>query len=136
MHGSMPLIVTLATALGLALLLGFLAAKLRLPYCAACDEWDWYPLADVPHRCGHELAWRPVEPIGTVYATTTVRRPFLPGSTRDDVPLTTVLLELDGAPGVRFIGHVDDAVEPRIGDRLRGRFLTVDGRPDLRFEPS
>lgn len=31
MHGSMPLIVTLATALGLALLLGFLAAKLRLP---------------------------------------------------------------------------------------------------------
>jgi CPA2 family monovalent cation:H+ antiporter-2 len=31
MHGSMPLIVTLAAALGLALLLGFVALKLRLP---------------------------------------------------------------------------------------------------------
>jgi CPA2 family monovalent cation:H+ antiporter-2 len=31
MHGSMPLIVTLATALGLALVLGFVALRLRLP---------------------------------------------------------------------------------------------------------
>src|SRR5262252_9642223 len=31
MHASMPLIVTLAAALGLALVLGFVASRLRLP---------------------------------------------------------------------------------------------------------
>ena len=70
-----------------------------------------------------------------MYAATTVRRPFLPGATRDDVPLTTALVELDGAPGIRLVTHFASGVEPRIGDRVTGRFGPVDGRPDLRFEP-
>jgi uncharacterized OB-fold protein len=113
---------------------GIAAAELRLPYCASCDEWDWYPLAGVPHRCGRELAWRAVAPTGTVYATTTVRRPFLPGASREDVPLTTALVELDDAPGVRLVARFERGDEPRIGDRVRGRFESAHGRPDLRFE--
>ena len=47
------------------------AAELRLPHCEHCDAWVWYPLRVVPHVCGRELQWRPVDPLGTVYATTT-----------------------------------------------------------------
>ena len=53
---------------------------------------------------------------------------------RDDVPLTTALVELDEAPGVRLVAHFERGDEPRIGDRVRGRFESTDGRPDLRFE--
>src|SRR5215218_7668538 len=81
------------------------------------------------------LSWTAVPPTGTVYATTTVRRPFLPGATRDDVPVTTILVELDHAPGVRLVARVEHGAEAPVGTHVAGRFVSVGERMDLRFEP-
>ena len=48
------------------------------------------------------------------FTFTTVRRPFLPDASQADVPFTTVLVELDGPPGVRLV----DGVDPTIGMRV------------------
>jgi len=114
---------------------GIAAGELRLPHCAACDAWVWYPQSGVPHVCGRPLSWTAVPPTGTVYATTTVRRPFLPGATRDDVPVTTILVELDHAPGVRLVARVEHGAEASVGTHVAGRFVSVGERMDLRFEP-
>ena len=49
------------------------------------------------------------------FTFTTVRRPFLPDASQADVPFTTVLVELDGPPGVRL----DEVHDPT--DRLHGK---------------
>jgi hypothetical protein len=51
-----------------------------------------------------------------------VRRPFLPDASKADVPFTTVLVELDGPPGVRLVGRLVDGVAPTIGMRVIAKF--------------
>ena len=115
---------------------GVAASELRLPKCARCGNWQWYPLPGVPHACGGDLVWTALAAEGVVFSHTTVRRPFLPGATRDDVPLTTALIALTDAPGVRLVVRWVDDVAPTIGERAVGRFVDVDGRKELRFEPA
>ncbi|HUF97698.1 MAG TPA: OB-fold domain-containing protein [Ilumatobacter sp.] len=117
---------------------GIAAGELRLPQCQRCAEWQWYPLDGVPHSCGGELSWTAVPADGTIFTFTTVRHPFLPGAGPADVPLTTVLVELAGAPGVRLVARlatVGANESALIGQRVVGRFVDIDGRRDLRFEP-
>ncbi|MET0324837.1 MAG: OB-fold domain-containing protein [Ilumatobacteraceae bacterium] len=114
---------------------GIEEGELRLPRCERCGSWQWYPVGGTGHSCGGDLRWTAVEPTGRIFSFTTVRRPFLPGATTSDPPLTTVLFELDGAPDVRLIGQLVEGAEPVIGARVTGRFVEADGRRDLRFEP-
>ena len=51
-----------------------------------------------------------------------MRRPFLPDSSKADVPFTTVLVELDGPPGVRLVARLVDGVDPTIGMRVIAKF--------------
>lgn len=95
---------------------GIAAGELRVPRCSVCGAWQWYP--DEMGTCcaGGELAWTPVSGTGTVYTTTTVRRPFLPGGA-EDVPFRLVFVDLDDAPGVRFVGNTTDE-DVEIGSRV------------------
>jgi hypothetical protein len=80
---------------------------------------------------------RPFRPDRRVFTFTTVRRPFLPAAGKADVPFTTVLVELDGPPGLRLVGRLVDGVDPTIGHRQvhqrprrrRRRVKPSDGSP-------
>ena len=75
-------------------------------------------------------------PQGSVFTFTVVRRPFLPGATKADVPLTTVMVELDDAPGVRLVARLADGVDPRIGMRVTAVFEHHGEVDDVRFTSS
>jgi len=89
-----------------------------IPRCSACGRWQWYP-DDAGADCdGADLVWHVLPGTGTVYSHTTVRRSFLPGQ-RERAPFTIVLVDLDGAEGVRLVGNLAEGAEPRVGQRVR-----------------
>jgi uncharacterized protein len=115
---------------------GVAAGELRLPQCGACGRFQWYPIPGTPHCPSAPLTWTTVPPTGTVFSFTVVRRPFLPGATRADVPVTSVLVDLDGAPGMRLVGMLGDGgPAPRIGMRVEASFPEVHGRRTVQFVP-
>jgi len=89
-----------------------------LPRCSVCGDWQWYPDSAGPGCPGATYEWEELAGTGTVYTFTVVRRSFLPDQ-RDRAPYTVVLVELDGAAGVRLVGNLADGAEPRIGLRVR-----------------
>ena len=113
---------------------GVAAGELRLPRCTACGAWQWYPLPGTAHCPGAAVEWTAVSPMGTVFTFTVVRRPFLPGTTRDDVPVVTILVELDDAPGIRLVSALRDGIEPRVGMRVTAGFPDLGGRRSVLFE--
>jgi uncharacterized OB-fold protein len=115
---------------------GVAAGELRLPRCSACQAWQWYPMPGVDHCAGARIEWTPVRPDGRIFTFTTVRRPFLPDASTADVPFTTVLVELDDAPGIRLVGRLVDDVEPTIGMRVTAEFANDTDGADVRVKPS
>ena len=65
-----------------------------------------------------------------------MRRRFLPGASTAHVPFTTVLVELDGPPGIRLVGRLVDDVEPTIGMRVIAEFANDTDGADVRVKPS
>ena len=78
-------------------------AVLHLPraYCYHCGSWD--------------TSWHDVEGGGTLYAWTVVERPFHPAY---ETPYTVVLVDLDGAPGVRLAGNLAGRPDLRAGQSM------------------
>jgi uncharacterized protein len=113
---------------------GMAVGELRLPRCPLCGAWQWYP-NDAGTECGLECEWITLAGTGMVFTHTTVRRPFLPGQTRDEVPFTVALIEPDGAPGVRLAANLAPGVEPIIGMRVEFERIDVDGRMHPVFVP-
>jgi len=110
------------------------SGELRLPRCAACGLWRWYPLETGPHCSGATTEWASLPGTGTVFTYTTVRRPFLPEATLEEVPFVVVLVDLDGADGVRLLGNLAEGVEPRIGmDVVLGPPVGGDANPVFRL---
>ena len=112
---------------------GVTAGELRLPRCTSCGAWQWYPLPGATHCPDGAVEWEAVPAVGTVFTFTVVRRPFLPGSTRDDVPVVTILVELDAAPGIRLVGALRDGIDPRVGMRVTAEFPDLGGRRGVLF---
>ncbi len=95
--------------------------EFQLPACSVCGAWQWYPYDFVRCHDAAHLEWRPAPTTGTVFTWTRVLRSFLPGAKPGDVPYVTALVELDGAPGVRFatcLVNLGDR-DPQIGMRVR-----------------
>jgi uncharacterized OB-fold protein len=97
---------------------GVAAGELRLPRCDRCGAFVWYPEETGAHCDGAGLTWETLPGTGTVYTHTTVRRAFPPSTEADDLPVVVVLVEPDGAPGVRLVSNLDGG-EPAIGLRVR-----------------
>ena len=83
------------------------AAVLHLPkaYCHFCGSWD--------------IEWREVAPTGTLHSWTVVRQDLHPAF---PAPYTTVLVDLDDAPGARLVGHLKGVPELTMGMPMRARF--------------
>ena len=87
--------------------------------CAGCGRSLHMPRRWCHHCRAGEVRWREVAPAGTVYSYCVVAHQVHPDY---PVPYTVLLIELDEAPGVRLVGHVDGRPGLAIGDPVRARF--------------
>ena len=101
-------------------------------FAAACREgrldYQWDPRAGgaVFHpRVGDGLEWRTSAGLGTVYATTVLRR-------RDEAPANLALVDLD--EGFRMMSRVEGLAPEAVAIGLRVRVRFDDGVPI--FEPA
>jgi uncharacterized OB-fold protein len=104
--------------------------RLVVQTCNQCDT-PRHPPGPICPRCRNvEHGWRELSGRGSVYSFTIVHQAFL-RSLAEHVPYVVAILELDGAPGVRFISNlVDVAVEDvRIG--MPVELVWDDVRPGL-----
>lgn len=90
-----------------------------------------------PHCRAVAAQWRELSGAGTVYSYTVVHQAFLP-TLAAHVPYVVVVLELDGAPGVRFISNIVDVGAEAVHVGMRVELVWEDVAPDLavpRFRP-
>ena len=81
------------------------SGELQFPFCHACHNFHWYPMQRCPHCNDPGISWKTIDPVGTVYSWTVVRRPFDPAFP-NQIPYIVALLEFSGAPGVRLITNL------------------------------
>jgi len=121
MNPPRPLLEAPATAPWLAPYRDGLAAReLRLPRCAACGAWDWYPSAATSSCHRAPLRWQAIGPGARVFTFTRVERPLLAGV---DEPYCVGLVCPDDAPSCRIATRLVAAGGAIvIGDRARLAF--------------
>ena len=102
--------------------------RLLLPRCASCSSWQW-PAEVLCHECrSFDIAWEEVVATGTVFSWTRVWHPAREGL-EPAVPYVVVVVEVDGAPGVRLVGNLlGERTQPVvIGEPVTGVFEDHDG---------
>jgi uncharacterized OB-fold protein len=94
--------------------------ELRLPFCAGCETWLWFPRATCP-ACGGEAQWRAVGGLATLTSFTVERRATDP-RWRERVPYVIGHVTLD--EGVVLLSDIvgADPAGLEIGTRLRVLF--------------
>ncbi|MBM4270130.1 MAG: nucleic acid-binding protein [Deltaproteobacteria bacterium] len=75
--------------------------ELRLPRCASCAAFAWYPGERCRSCGGAQLAWERLSGRATLFSWVVVRHPFLP-QFRENLPLVTGLVAVDEDPRVRL----------------------------------
>lgn len=107
---------------------GFFAAaargELAVRVCESCGTDLHLPRECCPH-CGHlSRTWRTVAPRGELYSWTVVEHQVHPAH---PTPYTVVLVELEEAPTVRLLGHLDGRPALTIGQPMVAEFVDVAG---------
>lgn len=101
------------------------AGDWRIPHCMSCARAVFYPRIVCPFCGGRAFDWKRPSGLGTVYASTTMRRPAEAGG-----DLNLCLVDLD--EGVRMMSRVVgvDPAAPRCGERVRA-FVDANGDAPL-----
>jgi uncharacterized protein len=81
---------------------GLRQGHVAFPKCFDCGRFHWYPMPRCPHCRSDKLAWQRTNGKGRLYSWTVVERALVPAF-KDKVPYIIGLVELDDAPGVRFV---------------------------------
>ncbi len=94
--------------------------RLALPYCEACDRWQW-PLRAACLHCGQAAVWRTASGAGRLSSWSVVHRAPRP-DLQQDAPYVVAFADMD--EGVRLFARLVDtpADQLRAGLRLRCRF--------------
>lgn len=99
---------------------GFFAAaadgRLALRTCADCGRASHPPTAHCRHCGSWNTGWRDSAARGTLYSWITVTHGVHPAY---PVPYTIVLVDVDDAPGVRLVGHIDGAPALTAGQAMQ-----------------
>jgi uncharacterized OB-fold protein len=77
---------------------------LAFPYCASCNNWEWYPGWQCA-GCGGELDWKSVEPFGELHAATSIVHAFHPDF-RPILPMSVGLFVPNEAPSIRMVVRI------------------------------
>jgi uncharacterized OB-fold protein len=112
---------------------GAALGELRIPRCATCGEFVWYPEETCPAD-GGTLEWVAVSGRATLFSWAVVQRAFLPAFA-DMTPFVTALVALDEDPRVRVPTLIVDADPtslvadaPVVADFRPLSFSTVPGK--------
>jgi len=106
--------------------------KLVVQRCSQCDAWIWQPRPLCPRCHAADPPWVELNGDARVVSWTALHPPVL-AVWADQVPFVVLLVELDGAAGVRMLGQLvddsgallktnGDAEGLAIGDRLSLRW--------------
>jgi len=99
--------------------------ELRIPQCAQCRRWCWYPEEHCPGCGGTELPWERVGGTGSLFSWTVVHHPFVK-EYADKVPIVTGLVALDEDPAVRLVSTLVGCTPDELSIGAR---MTVTFRP-------
>jgi len=83
---------------------------LKIPRCAACGAFNWYPVGACRHCGGETMNWVALSGRARLYSWTLVRRALDP-ALASLTPYVSIIAEPVDAPGVRIISRLVD-VEP------------------------
>lgn len=109
--------------------------ELHLQRCMDCRAWGHYPRRRCSACGSARLAWREVEPVGTVHTFTVTHRPTAPMFAAE-MPQVIAIVDLDIGVRVTTTLTVDDPSTVHIGQRVRGVVTPTDaGQVLLRFAP-
>ena len=89
--------------------------RLVVRFCQSCDRPLHLPRAYCYHCGSWDTGWREVGGLGTLYAWTVVEHGVHPAW---EVPYTVVLVDVDGAPGVRLVGNLPGRPALRVGQAM------------------
>lgn len=79
--------------------------ELRIPLCADCARYVWYPEPLCPH-CGSErLTWTKTSGRGRLYSYSVVRHAFIP-QYADLIPFVVAVVSLEEDESVRIVGRM------------------------------
>lgn len=94
--------------------------QLKMQFCAACNEWIWYPKAWCP-SCGkrESVEWRELSGRGKVYSFTVIRQVIdnSPAFNKD-IPFVIGLIELEEGPRIYSNVTGSKPEEVSIGDEV------------------
>lgn len=96
--------------------------ELRVQRCKTCGSFQ--PSEVLCFRChSFDVGWEQVPGTGTIFSWERVWAPVYP-ALRDHGPYLVVLVEIDGAQGVRMVGNLVGEVSQKvdIGDRVEAVF--------------
>ncbi len=106
---------------------GFEDEEVRVPRCADCGEFHWYPLAACPH-CGSEnLAWEALDGPMTLFTWVEVRYDFGLSALEGNLPVYSGLVVPADDERIRLPALIDADGAPEIGMELAVEFRTDDG---------
>lgn len=112
------------------------AGRVDMPFCGACDQVLELE-QDVCDRCGSpSVAWRPVEPSGTVHSVTTVHRSELGLTQPFSGPYHVVDAELASGHRIVLTTARPEEKPPALGDPIRIAFRRLGGHAIPAVEPS
>lgn len=98
--------------------------ELRLLRCRKCSTFLHLPRALCRECASTDLEWTVLPGTGRVYSWTVIEHQVHPAF---PTPYTVVLVEIDGAPGVRLPAHIAGAEPIAIGDPMQVWFETFEG---------
>lgn len=102
--------------------------RFELPCCGECGRWHFFPRLCCPHCHSEALTWRQPSGLGTVYSTTTVRRP-------SNGDYCVCLVDLDEGPRMMSTVAGVPPAEVRIGQRVRALIRSDEAGSLLVFVP-
>jgi uncharacterized protein len=110
---------------------GLAEGEVRVQVCGNCGARLWYPRPMCSKCYSEDLAWKPIEPRGTVYTYTVThqRTGFAFDLSR---PFVVAVVELDADTDVRMVGQLVgvDPDQVAVGLKVKGGIVRTGPDPD------
>lgn len=114
---------------------GFENGEIRLPHCADCESYHWYPKYRCPSCGSAAIDWRATSGRGTVFTWVGLQYHFRLPFLKDKLPLYSGLVLPDEDDSIRLPALIDvpEGTDPRIGMEVRAEFFESETENQRQF---